>query len=90
MILDSCQIEQIEDGTFDGLHNLKKLDLCGNPIKEITANLFFGLNNLKELNFEECKIESNIRMINVSNIFQWNRENTEFRLDSIMWKFKIS
>ncbi len=56
LYLERSKIRQFEDGAFDGLLSLKKLNLSRNSIKEPKSKSFSGMINLEEFNIKRCLI----------------------------------
>ena len=57
---DFAHIEKINNCTFDGLKNLKELNLSGNTIKEFEEQPFKDLKYLEELDLSKTKRVSNV------------------------------
>ncbi|XP_068929916.1 toll-like receptor 4 [Petaurus breviceps papuanus] len=59
-ILDLCRcdIQKIEDDTFQGLNNLSTLILTGNPIQSLGLRAFYGLPKLQKLVVVEINLVS--------------------------------
>jgi len=56
--LSKQKIVSIDANTFQGLSNLKSLNLFSNPLRSIDANAFQGLSNLEELNLRGHELRS--------------------------------
>ncbi|XP_044517447.1 toll-like receptor 4 [Gracilinanus agilis] len=56
--LSRCDIQKIEDDTYEGLHNLSTLILTGNPIQSLGLRAFHGLPKLQKLVVVETNLMS--------------------------------
>ena len=56
--LSKQKIVSIDANTFQGLSNLKSLNLFSNPLRSIDANAFQGLSNLEKLNLRGHELRS--------------------------------
>ncbi|XP_072487856.1 toll-like receptor 4 isoform X2 [Notamacropus eugenii] len=56
--LSRCDIQKIEDDTYQGLYNLSTLILTGNPIQSLGLRAFYGLPKLQKLVVVETNLMS--------------------------------
>ncbi|XP_020846263.1 toll-like receptor 4 [Phascolarctos cinereus] len=56
--LSRCDIQKIEDDTYQGLYNLSTLILTGNPIQSLGLRAFYGLPKLQKLVVVETNLVS--------------------------------